>query len=220
MPAPPARAADEPCQAGAALTSARLPAPGQAHPGCGSTALAARLQARKATASAISGRPNVPAGSTRKAAPCRVHRKGSLGAWPAGRGCPAPAHPATRSDALPVLTAKSASRQGALGVGAGSPVRVVPSGPGLEGTHLPFTTAPAGSALLRCWEPTCRRGRGSRHGQAGRVSRSAEATGAPAAARQLAGPAGGGWPRPPLPPVCPLRPGRSPRRTVPASCAP
>lgn len=37
-----------------------------------------------------------------------------------------------------------------------SPCSVRPSAPGLLGTHLPLITAPAGSALLRCWEPTCR----------------------------------------------------------------
>lgn len=37
----------------------------------------------------------------------------------------------------------------------GAPCSVRPSAPGLLGTHLPLTTAPAGSALLRCWEPIC-----------------------------------------------------------------
>ncbi len=36
-----------------------------------------------------------------------------------------------------------------------SPCSVRPSAPGLLGTHLPLATAPAGSALRRCWEPTC-----------------------------------------------------------------
>ena len=35
-----------------------------------------------------------------------------------------------------------------------APISVVWSCCGLEATHLPSITAPAGSALLRCWEPT------------------------------------------------------------------
>lgn len=52
-------------------------------------------------------------------------------------------------------THMKAQQAWAPGLALVSPMSVMPSAPGLEGTHLPSTTAPAGSALLRCWEPTC-----------------------------------------------------------------
>ena len=60
----------------------------------------------------------------------------------------------------------SRSPRRAAGPPSHSPCSVIWSAPGLLGTHLPLITAPAGSALLRCWEPACGRrgGEGSTRG--------------------------------------------------------
>ena len=58
--------------------------------------------------------------------------------------------------------------------GRHAPMRVMPEASGLLGTHLPPTTAPAGSALLRCWDPTCRQEDRGRQDDQGDVSGSGQ----------------------------------------------